>query len=355
MKESTPTLTVGLDVGEQYIHFCQLDSEDGVIEEGRFRNARKHVEARFEGIERCRIVLEAGSHSRWLAEDLTTMGHKVLVVNPRRLRLVYDSLYKDDKLDALRLAELGQAVPHLLGAVKVRGEAHHRALVLVRARAKAVKCRTLTINAIRGLLKPFGIRIRKDGRASTFITCCRAELPEEIAPLIEPLLNTLETLNTAVKDYDRQVEPMLLDLAPDALHLTAIHGVAALTVLYFVALVGDPHRFAKTRKIGSFLGLVRGRDDSGGSRSEKRITKAGDSYMRALLANAASHLIGPFGKDCDLRRWALARPDRTAGQRRVTKTAVARKLAVLMLTLWKTGATYDALHNAKRLATQVAA
>jgi len=355
MKKSTPTVTVGLDVGEQFIHLCEMDATSGVIETAKFRNGRHHVRKRFEGVERCRIVLEAGSHSRWLAEDLTEMGHEVLVVNPRKLKLVSDSLYKDDTLDAERLADLGQSVPHLLGVVRVRSEQHHRALVLVRARAKAVKCRTLTINAIRGLLKPFGIRIRKDGRASTFITYCRNELPADLAPLIEPLLATLEALNQAIKDYERQVEPMLEKLAPEAVHLTAIHGVGALTALYFVALVGDPHRFSKTRSIGSFLGLVRGRKDSGKKKSEQHITKAGDPYMRALLGNAASHIVGPFGADNDLRRWALARPDQTAGHRRITKTALARKLAVLMLTLWKTGDAYAPLHNAARQPVEVAA
>jgi len=105
MKKSTPTVTVGLDVGEQFIHLCEMDATSGVIETAKFRNGRHHVRKRFEGVERCRIVLEAGSHSRWLAEDLTEMGHEVLVVNPRKLKLVSDSLYKDDTLDAERLAD----------------------------------------------------------------------------------------------------------------------------------------------------------------------------------------------------------------------------------------------------------
>ena len=53
-------------------------------------------------------------------------------------------------------------------------------------------------------------------------------------------------------------------------------------------------------------------------------------------------MLGPFGKDSRLRTWGLAlaaRGGRNAKKRAVV--AVARKLAVLLHHLWKTGEVYE--------------
>jgi len=63
--------------------------------------------------------------------------------------------------------------------------------------------------------------------------------------------------------------------------------------------------------------------------------------MRRLLVLCAHHLLAR-GKDCRLKRWGLAlceRGGRNAKKRAVV--AVARKLAVHMLAIWKSGETYD--------------
>jgi hypothetical protein len=33
------------------------------------------------------------------------------------------------------------------------------------------------------------------------------------------------------------------------------------------------------------------------------ISKTGDSHVRRLLVGSAQYILGPFGPDCDLRRW----------------------------------------------------
>jgi len=63
----------------------------------------------------------------------------------------------------------------------------------------------------------------------------------------------------------------------------------------------------------------------------------------------AQYILGPFGPDCDLRRFGLklaARGGKNAKRRAVI--AVARKLAVLMHHLWKAGANYDPLYQQNR-------
>lgn len=61
--------------------------------------------------------------------------------------------------------------------------------------------------------------------------------------------------------------------------------------------------------------------------------------MRRLLVQCAHYILGPFGRDSDLRRWGL-RLVGSSGKKRAI-TAVARKLAVLMHSLWRTGEIYE--------------
>lgn len=89
------------------------------------------------------------------------------------------------------------------------------------------------------------------------------------------------------------------------------------------------------------------RSESGQSEPQLRITKAGDVLLRRLLVSAAHYVLGPFGEDCDLRRWGLKiaeRGGKNAKKRAVV--AVARKLAVLLHRLWITGETYESLKHA---------
>ena len=68
--------------------------------------------------------------------------------------------------------------------------------------------------------------------------------------------------------------------------------------------------------------------------------------LRKILINCANYILGPFGPDCDLRRWGLQLADRggkNAKKRAVV--AVARKLAVLLHRLWKTGEIYEPLYS----------
>ena len=116
-----------------------------------------------------------------------------------------------------------------------------------------------------------------------------------------------------------------------------------ITALYFVLKVGDPKRFERTRDVGAFLGLCPRRDQSGGTDKELRISKCGDRYLRRLLVSAAQYILGPFGRESALRAQGLKMAQEgTAKAKKRAVVAVARKLAVLLLTLWKRQEPYEA-------------
>ncbi len=122
-----------------------------------------------------------------------------------------------------------------------------------------------------------------------------------------------------------------------------------ITSLYLVLKIENPQRFTRTRNIGAFVGLGPKRDPSGETDKELRISKCGDRYLRRLLVSAAQHILGPFGTESALRDYGLRlAQDGTAKAKKRAVVAVARKLAVLLLTLWKSRQTlrtfsYDGL------------
>ena len=86
------------------------------------------------------------------------------------------------------------------------------------------------------------------------------------------------------------------------------------------------------------------------------ISKEGDPYLRTLLVQGAQHILGPFGPDCDLRRWGLKLAER--GGRNSKKRAIvatARKLAVLLHHLWVSGEVYKPLHHSSPTTVAAAA
>lgn len=129
---------------------------------------------------------------------------------------------------------------------------------------------------------------------------------------------------------------------PETRWLRQAPGVGPLTALTYVLTVSDPGRFAHSREVGPWLGLVPRRRQSGEQDPHLRISKCGDRYLRKLLVQCAHVVMGRFGPDGALRRWALehARSSRSAKKR--TVVAVARKLAVILHRLWVSRQSFQA-------------
>jgi transposase len=131
--------------------------------------------------------------------------------------------------------------------------------------------------------------------------------------------------------------------------VSQIHGVGTLTALVFTLTIDDKNRIHKSRTAGAFVGLRPRKDQSGEADPQLRITKAGDPFLRRLLVNSANHVLGPFAKDSDLRRWGLQLAKRGGkNAKKRAKVAVARKLAVLMHRLWVTGEVYEPIGYRQR-------
>ena len=159
------------------------------------------------------------------------------------------------------------------------------------------------------------------------------------------MLAILEQLSEQIAQYDRALAG-LCEKYPETQLFQEIPGVGPVLSLTFALTVEQPQRFAHSRDVPAYVGLIPKRSQSGDYDPQLRITKAGNTHLRRLLVGSARYLLGPFGPDCDLRRWGLKLAGNGSKRARGrAAVAVARKLAVLLHRLWVTGECYDPNHQ----------
>jgi transposase len=349
VSKDQPLMTAGLDIGDKYSYLCLIDQQSGeVVEEGRLRTTPEALRRRFASEQSVRIAIEAGTHSPWVSRLLEGCGHEVLVANARKLSLIYANKRKTDEIDAENLARLARVDPKLLYPLRHRGEGSQAHLAIIRSREALVGTRTQLVNHVRGTVKSFGARLPKCS-ARSFHKRAPGHIPEALRPALVPVLEQIGSLTERIKDYDRKLQKICQEHYPETELLRQVEGVGTLTALTFVLTVEDPHRFEKSRSVGAYLGLVPATDRSGDSDPQKRISKEGDEMLRRLLVSSAHYILGPFGSDSDLKRHGekiASRGAKNAKKRAVV--AVARKLAVLLHSLWMSGEVYEPLRNTHR-------
>lgn len=341
----------GLDISDKYSRLCVLDSETGdILEESRLPTTAKGLLRRFQGVPQMRIALEVGTHSPWISRLLESWGHEVLVANARRLRMIYASRQKTDRMDAHSLARVARMDPRLLYPIQHRGPQGQADLALLRSREALVRSRTRLTNHTRGVVKSLGCRLPSCG-PEAFPKRAGASLPEVLRPALTPLLEIITTLNQRIRAYDRQIAQLCRQRYPQTELLRQIRGVGPITALAFVLILEDPGRYRKSRTVGSYLGLVPAVRESGDTRLQLRITKQGNAMLRRLLVGCAQYMLGAFGEDCDLRRFGQRIAERGGkNAKRRAVVAVARKLAVLLHHLWSTAEVYQPLRQVEQAA-----
>jgi transposase len=119
----------------------------------------------------------------------------------------------------------------------------------------------------------------------------------------------------------------------------SIPGIGAVTATSFVTAIEDPANFKKSRSVGAWLGLTTRRYQSGEVDYDGHISRRGDAHLRGLLYEAATVIMTRVHAESDLRTWGLKLRERIGFKR--AAVAVARKLAVIMHAMLKSGELFD--------------
>lgn len=346
MKKGT-RFVYGIDLGDRSSHVCELDRRTGEVGiDAKFPTTREDLGALFSEIPRARIVMESSGSSPWVSRLARSHGHDVIVADSRKLRAIWDTPQKNDRRDALVLAQLGASDSPFLHEVHHRGEREQRHLSVIRARDLVVQARTKLVNGARGIVKSDGHRL-PGCSADAFHRKAPAAIPAGLEPALGPLVAVVAAMTEQIRTYEREIERLCREEYEVARRLKTVPGVGALTALAFVLVIDDPRRFKKSRDVGAYVGVTPRRDQSGETDKQLPITKCGDSLLRRLLVQCGQHILGPLGKDSRLRTWGLALAARGGGNaKKRAVVAVARKLAVLLHAMWVSGECYDPARGA---------
>jgi len=328
------TSYAGLDVSQQETQICIIDAAGAVLWTGKARSA---PDALAEALRRrapdlARAVLESGALSGWLCGGLVAAGLPAVCIDARAAHgALKQRRSKTDRGDAEGLARLAQT--GWFKTVRLKSRASLERHALLAARERLVRIQRDLLNQIRGLVKPLGLVLP---RTTPRRLEARVQAWLDEVPALRPAIMALLTARSRVADELERLDRLLVRQAaadPVCRRLTTIPGVGAITAACFVSVVDDPERFARADQVAAYLGLTPRRWQSGEVDRQGGISKAGNAMARHLLYEAANSLLARVKRSCPLQSWARRLQERVGGKK--ARTALARKLAVLMHKLWR--------------------
>ena len=330
---------VGLDVSLDETAICIVDDAGVIFREGKADTEPEAIAIWLKAAEVPieRLGLEAGPLSPWLYEGLQVGGLPAICIETRRMKGATAVMaVKTDRNDARAIAQAMRV--GWFTAVHVKTVESQELRLLLTNRKTLQTSRVRLENEIRGTLKAFGLKV---GRVSTAAFEARvieltADRPR-LQAMVKPMLAARQALRL---QFDALHVMVLTAVKTHAVcrRLLTVPGVGAVTALTFATAIDDPARFARSRDVGSHLGLTPRKYASGEIDRNGAISKSGDRLAREALFVAAHSLLTRVTRWSTLKAWGTAIAKRR-GLRRAT-VAVARKLSVILHRMWADGSEF---------------
>lgn len=334
----------GVDVGVETTSVCIIDDDGSAIHEGCCPSDVVSVHRELRQLRRRRHarVLEAATGMH-LARGLRNLGYQIDLYETRKLsKFLRLRRNKTDAGDAHGIAEAGRLGARTISKVHLKSFEAQCLQATLTIRRQLIRQRIAT-GSLRGRqLDLFGGRLQRSSLVRTKVDAEIKKIFSNRAETVASQLRTLVDQRERLLDYQRTIDRELEHAAREieiCRRFMEIPGVGPICALTFYACVSDPHRFGRSADIGSYLGLAPTISQSGLTSRAGRISKMGNRAARMLLVNASMGFIRRSDPNADLRSWA-ATVEHRAGHRKAT-IALARKLAIVMIAMWKSGASYQ--------------
>src|SRR5271169_1700366 len=328
---------IGCDFHTRYQQIAMMDEATGELIEQRLDHESGEAQAFYRDLQGpVRVGIEATGPIRWFERLLAELGHELWIGDSAKIRASEVRKQKTDERDARLILDL--LLAKRFPKIWVPTPAERDLRQLLWHRHKLVCMRTMLGNQLHALAMSMGLCRKK----ALFTKKGRLELLcLQLAPWAsrrrEELLKLLDQIETPIAELDRAVSEEA-NRREDAVLLMTHPGVGPITSLAFVLAIGPIARFARSKKIASYLGLNPSEESSGGRRRLGGISKQGNTMVRWLLIEAVYPAVR---KDAALRQDYLRLKFRRGHA--IAKVAIARKLAVRMYWLLRSGAAYARL------------
>jgi transposase len=330
-------LYVGLDVHSRQSSLCILNAGGGTVNQLQLKGPRSAVVDRLRELaEPFSVCYEASCGYGHLYEALRPLAAHVAVAHPAKLRLIYKSKRKNDRVDAQKLAKLllldmvpRVHVPH----VDVRG---WRSLIVLRQRVMAQMVRAK--NQVRAVLRENDIAGPKWLWSKKKLAWLDSLPLHPVAKLrLDLAVEEFRSLDRKVKRLEAELQTYA-DRHPAVTLLMTIPGVGIRTAETFVAWVDDVARFRRTRQLGAYFGLVPCQDASADRNRLGHITRDGPPVMRKLICEAtwtATKKCPAFKRFFE--RVMADKPER----KKIAIVAAAHRMIRVMGAMMRSGTAYD--------------
>jgi len=335
-------LIIGCDYHPSFQQISFVDEKTG--ECGNLRLDHKNGEAeryyRKLAGQQVRVGVEATGGMRWFERLLRELGLELWIGDPMKVRAAAARKAKTDKRDADLLLRL--LLENRFPRIWVPTVEQRDARQLVLHRHKLVQTRTRAKNELQALDTNEGILKRvwtKSGQAELKKTALSPWASVRRQDWTELLLD----LNQRIDPLDQALEQQAEQRAEVKLLMTH-RGVGPVVATAFVVTLCDPKRFASSKQVAAYLGLVPQENSSGQGRQRLgHITKQGNNLLRGLLVEAA-HVAVRFEPEWQRKYTRLAMKK----NRSIAAVAVARCLAVHLWWMWKLGLEYEQFKAQKK-------
>jgi transposase len=318
-------VTLGLDLGKNWIHMVGLDGDGRIVLRRRVR--RDRLLAQTANMAGCLIGMEACCGAHHLGRALEAQGHRACLMPPQYVRPFVKS-NKNDYRDAEANAEAVQRPT--MRFVPLKREAQLDVQTIHRVRQRLVGRRTALVNQLRAILLERGITVPQrrrvlETRLPAILADEQAGLSPRIRHLIEDMRAEWRELDTRIIAFDAELTAMARQ--DDACRrLCEIPGIGALNATALVAAVGNGAVFDRGRDMAAWLGLVPREYSTGGKQHLLGISKRGNKYLRTLLIHGARAALPHLAaRDDVLGSWLRTLLARV--HRNVAVVALANKLA----------------------------
>jgi transposase len=331
-------LYVGLDVHSRQSSLCILNSGGGTVNQIQLKGPRSSVVGHLRQIrEPFSICYEASCGYGHLYEQLRPLAAHVAVAHPGKLRLIYGSKRKNDKVDAQKLAKLlllDMIPPVHVPSIDVRA---WRSLIVLRQRVLQQVVRAK--NQIRGVLREHDIAGAKWLWSKKALRWLESLELHPVAKLrLDLAIEEFRSLDAKIKRLEAELQKYA-DAHPAVALLMTIPGVGIRTAETFVAWVDDITRFRNNRQIGSYFGLVPCQDASADRNRLGHITRDGPPVMRKLLCEASWTAIK---KDATFKAFFEQVSAGKSERKKIALVATMHRMIKVMGAMLRSGEAYRA-------------
>jgi transposase len=339
-------LWAGLDVGVETTAVCVIGDDSRIVHQASCPTDVNKIHRELRCMRRrrfARVGLEA-SGGMALARGLRSLGYDVDLYEQRQLsKFLQVRRNKTDAGDAFGIAEAGR-VGATVSMVYLKNLECQLLQSRLTIRRHLVRQRVSAVNVLGRQLEVFGGRLRRGdlrrlrSNVEREIRKLFGKNPNEVIPHLRYLIGRCEQLLEYEHSSERELRRAALENEV-CRRFMEIPGVGPLCALTFYATIGDPGRFARSADVGTYLGLTPRVTESGLTARRGRISRLGPKSARTLLVTSGMIFIRSAHKNSDLWDWMRGVEERQG--RRKAHVALARKLAIVMLAMWKNGTSYQ--------------